>query len=696
MDEAKREQNDHADSRPDGRSLGRLVLLGSINSYPRSRIDHFCTCQWSLILLGQLRGRGVLDSAEVWFASDEAYEFEKYGVHVRCFTGFDEMAEASCPTDVLWVRGISKPFVQTLNRMPARLRVYYAASKRLLPYRWNHFDLLLVDDRRQIGPVARLGVASHVDRIIKTTDPTIFRPLPGVAKLYDLCMIGEMRAPRKNFSALARLLTAAPHLSALVIGEHTPQVIWQLRETGARVEFVRFCPREQLNLVMNQARIGFVPNLLDAAPRVIQEFMAAGVPVLLNAAILGGRDYITPETGVLAAESEFVGAVHGILAGELPLDPRAGFMLNFRPEKAADHLASVLARAMLSVGRQSPALPPSLMRQFFTGPWRPRAALAGCLREIAADSNLNSPTARHLSPAAGEWGRRERGTSAARTADRENEAMTDDRPICISIAIPAYNEADNLGPLHAAISMAADPLGVPWELILVDDGSTDGTWEMIGKLHALDPRVRGVKLRSNCGQTAASEAGMRRARGKYIVTMDADLQNDPSDLPMLFTTIEHGGWDMVTGTRVKSRSRGDNIIRRISSRIANRVRNWISDDQISDSGCCFRIFRRDCLDRIKFYKGMHRFLPTLFRMEGFRVAEVDVKTNPRHAGVSKYGIWNRVFKATIDLLAVRWMKSRHIGYEIDAEHGASDADRSCLKVFDGSTTRRLERTADAA
>lgn len=241
--------------------------------------------------------------------------------------------------------------------------------------------------------------------------------------------------------------------------------------------------------------------------------------------------------------------------------------------------------------------------------------------------------------------------------------------ILISIAVPAYNEEDNLRPLHAAISPVVAKLGVPWELIITDDGSKDRTWDVIQELHALDPHVRGVRLKSNCGETAASEAGMRLARGKYVVTMDADLQNDPSDLPMLLKTIEAGGWDMVTGTRVKTRADGDHIIRRISSRIANRVRNWLSDEQISDAGCTYRIFRRECLQRIKFYKGMHRVLPTLFRMEGYKVTEANVKNNPRHAGVSKYGVWNRVFKATVDLLAVRWMKKRHIQYEIECDHG---------------------------
>lgn len=182
--------------------------------------------------------------------------------------------------------------------------------------------------------------------------------------------------------------------------------------------------------------------------------------------------------------------------------------------------------------------------------------------------------------------------------------------------------------------------------------------------------------------------------------MDADLQNDPSDLPRMLETIQSGDWDMVAGTRVKSRADGDNWLRRTSSKIANRVRNGLSNETISDAGCTYRIFRRECIDRIKFYKGMHRFLPTLFRIEGFRVTECDVKNNPRHAGVSKYGVWNRVFRALADLLAVRWMKKRHIGYRIGEQVGAAgaecdaiavDADETCVMEKEGEHEHSVRR-----
>ena len=239
----------------------------------------------------------------------------------------------------------------------------------------------------------------------------------------------------------------------------------------------------------------------------------------------------------------------------------------------------------------------------------------------------------------------------------------------LSIVVPAYNEEESLRLLHEAVCRVLRRMEISYELILVDDGSRDRTWEVIEELHGEDPNTRGLKLRFNCGETAAGEAGIRLARGRYVVTMDADLQNDPADLPRLLETMQAGGWDMVCGSRVHNRR--DNFIRRISSRIANRVRNWVSDEDISDAGCTYRIFRRDRMDRIKFYRGMHRFLPTLFRIEGHRVCEVPVTHHPRVAGRSKYGVWNRVFAATADLLAVRWMKKRHIRYEIEQDMRAA-------------------------
>lgn len=236
----------------------------------------------------------------------------------------------------------------------------------------------------------------------------------------------------------------------------------------------------------------------------------------------------------------------------------------------------------------------------------------------------------------------------------------------ISICVPVYNEQDNLPLLHEAICSVVDPAGIAMELILVDDGSKDGSWEAIKKLVAADPRVRGVKFKANCGETAASDAAMRHARGKYVLTMDADLQNDPKDIPAFIAAMTEGV-DCVCGTRVASRGEGDNFIRVASSRIANGIRNWLSDEKISDAGCTYRCIRRDCLERIKLYRGLHRFIPTLLKMEGYVVTEIPVSNNPRIHGESKYGVWNRLFKSFHDLLAIRWMKTRILGWKVDVE-----------------------------
>lgn len=238
----------------------------------------------------------------------------------------------------------------------------------------------------------------------------------------------------------------------------------------------------------------------------------------------------------------------------------------------------------------------------------------------------------------------------------------------LSICVPVYNEAENLPLLHEAIVKVVDPINLSMELILVDDGSKDGSWAAIEALVAKDARVRGIKFASNCGETAASDAGLRAARGKYVMTMDADLQNDPADIPKFIQTLEQG-WDCVCGTRVATRGKGDSFIRVASSRIANWVRNKLSKENITDAGCTYRAFKRGCVDRLKLYRGLHRFIPTLLKMEGYTVTEVSVTNNPRLHGESKYGVWNRLFKSFRDLLAIRWMKSRLLGYQVEVEVG---------------------------
>lgn len=216
--------------------------------------------------------------------------------------------------------------------------------------------------------------------------------------------------------------------------------------------------------------------------------------------------------------------------------------------------------------------------------------------------------------------------------------------------------------LIEAIRASLDPLKISYEVVITDDCSKDNSWKLLKELADKDPRIRVQKFKFNCGESAASFAGMKNSRGKYIVTMDADLQNDPKDLPKFLDALEH--YDCVCGTRVKVRGEGDNFIRVASSRIANWVRNKLSGEKISDAGCTYRAFKRECIDNLKFFKGMHRFLPTLFKIEGHTVTEIEVSNNPRFAGQSNYGVWNRLFASFYDLLAVRWMKKRMFKFEV--------------------------------
>ena len=236
------------------------------------------------------------------------------------------------------------------------------------------------------------------------------------------------------------------------------------------------------------------------------------------------------------------------------------------------------------------------------------------------------------------------------------------QPVEFSVVVPCHNELANLRPLIAGICAAVEPLGHDYEIIITDDCSDDGSWEALRELETTQRRLRAQQLTARGGQSVALWAGIRAARGRVIVTLDADLQNDPADIPKLIAALKQA--DCVCGTRVESRRQGDNRLRIASSRIANGVRNKLSGETISDAGCCYRAFRRECVAEVKFFKGGHRFLPTLIKMEGFSVVEVPIRHNPRVAGKTHYGIGNRLFKSFADLLAVRWMKRRHIRYQI--------------------------------
>jgi glycosyltransferase involved in cell wall biosynthesis len=223
----------------------------------------------------------------------------------------------------------------------------------------------------------------------------------------------------------------------------------------------------------------------------------------------------------------------------------------------------------------------------------------------------------------------------------------------LSLVAPVYNEKDNLGPLYRRVCEVFGER-TRWELVLVDDGSTDGSTGVMKELRRNDPRVRCVFFARNCGQTSAMRAGIESARAPLVATLDADMQNDPADLPKMLELL--GDADAVVGWRMK---RNDDFVRRASSKIANAVRNRLSHDQIRDTGCSLKLFRTAAIRQVPLhFEGMDRFMPTLMRYLGFKVLEHPVSHHPRRAGVSKYGVANRAFRALRDLFAVRWMRTR--------------------------------------
>jgi dolichol-phosphate mannosyltransferase len=228
----------------------------------------------------------------------------------------------------------------------------------------------------------------------------------------------------------------------------------------------------------------------------------------------------------------------------------------------------------------------------------------------------------------------------------------------LSLVIPAYNEQENVQALLDRVSAALAQTGRPFEVVIVDDGSSDDTPRLLSEAMTRLPWLRVVRLVKNSGQSAAFDAGFKAARGEVIATIDADLQNDPEEIPRLLPMLD--GFDMITGWR---RDRQDTKFRKVQTRIANRIRNWISDETIQDSASSLKLYKRHCLEGIQLFTGAHRFFPTLVKMRGYTVREEPVKHSPRHAGTAKYGFRNRALRAFVDLLAVRWMKKRYIRYE---------------------------------
>ncbi|MDA3833384.1 MAG: glycosyltransferase family 2 protein [Spirochaetales bacterium] len=228
-----------------------------------------------------------------------------------------------------------------------------------------------------------------------------------------------------------------------------------------------------------------------------------------------------------------------------------------------------------------------------------------------------------------------------------------------SFVIPVYNEAENLALLYDELQNLIRQIKKPCEIIWIDDGSIDEGLNIIKEFVKKETHSRYMAFEKNCGQSAAMYAGFQTAKGRHVITMDSDRQNNPMDiLDMLPYLTEY---DMVTGWR---KNRHDTRWKKFSSRFANSVRNRLSRETIKDTGCSLKVMKSEYLKNIKMYKGLHRFLPTLMKMEGARVVEVPVSHRPRVKGVSKYGTWDRAISGLRDLLVVRWMQDRKISYQI--------------------------------
>lgn len=228
--------------------------------------------------------------------------------------------------------------------------------------------------------------------------------------------------------------------------------------------------------------------------------------------------------------------------------------------------------------------------------------------------------------------------------------------IDISIVIPVFNEEDNLGPLTDEILGAMAPLGKTFEVIFINDASTDSSLGVLRELAAKHPNFRIVTHTRNSGESAGQATGFQLARGEMIITMDADRQNDPADIPNLLAALTDDV-DCVAGVRAR---RMDSTVKRISSRTANRFRNMILGEKVSDAGCTYRALRRSCLREILVFNGTHRFIPTMLRIQGYSVVELKVNHRPRAAGVSSYGVGNRLWRGLRDCFAMRWYRKRAI------------------------------------
>ncbi len=232
-----------------------------------------------------------------------------------------------------------------------------------------------------------------------------------------------------------------------------------------------------------------------------------------------------------------------------------------------------------------------------------------------------------------------------------------ERPIEISLVIPLYNEEENVRLLHSKIREVLDQLGKVYEIIFIDEGSRDRTFELLKEIHNENPKVKVIKFRGNFGQSAAMAAGFDTAKGEYVFAMDGDLQNDPRDIPKLLDKLEQG-YDVVSGWR---KNRKDKlVIRKIPSKIANKLICKVTGVMLHDTGCSLKVFRSEIIKRINLYGELHRFIPALAKIEGAKITEMVVDHHERKFGKSKYNI-TRTFRVIVDLMAmnlfIRYLKT---------------------------------------
>jgi len=224
--------------------------------------------------------------------------------------------------------------------------------------------------------------------------------------------------------------------------------------------------------------------------------------------------------------------------------------------------------------------------------------------------------------------------------------------IKLSLVIPTFNEESNVEKLYSKIILSMKKYSTSYEIIFIDDGSTDKTLSKLQKIRKNDKRVKIVVFRRNFGQTAAMDAGIKSSRGEIICTLDADLQNDPEDIPKMIKKLE-SGYDCISGWRIK---RQDSFSKRTLSLLARLVRRTLTKDVVHDSGCTLKVYRRECFEDLNLYGEMHRFIPLLLSMKGFKIGELRVRHHPRNSGKTKYGFF-RVFRGFLDLLLVKfWME----------------------------------------